>query len=250
MQKLKIAIFDLTDCEGCELQIINLKEKLLAILDNAEIINWRLIKQENDPGPMDIALVEGSAMTKEEIELLKNLRGKTKYLIGLGACACIGGIPSIVGDKKEKEKLFSLIYGKNYKPKAPESKPINTYVPVDFYIHGCPVHFPELERVITSFLFGRFPEKLGYPVCMECKFRENSCVLIKNKPCLGPVTQAGCKAICVTNGKYCYGCQGPAKDANMKVIKTRLKQFLSDEETENYLNLFLKATKEFKEVQK
>ncbi len=250
MKKIKLAIFDLTDCEGCELQIINLKEKLLAVLDNAEIVNWRLVKQKNDPGPFDIALVEGSAQTKEEIELLKELRKQTEYLIGLGACACIGGIPSIVGDKKEREKLFRLIYGKNYKPKAPESKPNNADVQVDFYIHCFPVHFPELERVITSFLFGRFPEKLGYPVCMECKFRENSCVLIKNKPCLGPITQAGCKAICVANGKYCYGCQGPTKDANMKAIKIRLKQFLSDEEIENYLNLFLKATKEYKNARK
>lgn len=250
MNKLKLAIFDLTDCEGCELQIINLKEKLLEILNHAEITNWRIVKEENSNGPFDIALVEGSAMTQEEIDLLKELRKKTKYLIGLGACACIGGIPSITGNKKEREKLFKLVYGKDYKPRAPESKPIDAYIPVDFYIHGCPVHFPELERVITSFLFGRFPEKLGYPVCMECKFRENSCVLIKNKPCLGPVTQAGCKAVCVTNGKYCYGCQGPTKDANIKAIKTRLKQFLSDKDIENYLNLFLKDTKEYKNEQK
>jgi coenzyme F420-reducing hydrogenase gamma subunit len=107
------------------------------------------------------------------------------------------------------------------------------------------VHFPELKRVITSLLSGRFPEKLGYPVCLECKFRENECVLIKDKPCLGPITQAGCKAICIAQGKYCYGCQGPTKEANLKAIDIRLKQFLKNSEIKNYLNLFLKATPEF-----
>jgi sulfhydrogenase subunit delta len=215
------------------------------MLDNTEITAWRMVKQKNDAGPYDIALVEGSAQTKEEIELLKDLRQKTKYLIGLGACACIGGIPSIPGDKKEREKLFKIIYGKNYQPRAPESKPIDAYVPVDFYINGCPVHFPELERVITNLLYGRFPERLGYPVCLECKFRENECVLIKDKACLGPITQGGCDAICIAEGKYCYGCQGPFKTANMEAWQKRLREFIKDSEIKNYLNLFLSATKEF-----
>ena len=248
--KPKIAIFDLTDCEGCELQIINLKDKLLTLLDKVEVTNWRLAKAKNESGPYDISLVEGSAQTQEEIDLLKDLREKTKYLIGLGACACIGGIPSIVGEKKEREHLFKLIYGPEYKPRAKTSKPINAYVSVDFYINGCPVHFPELERVLTNLLFNRLPERLGYPVCLECKFRENECLLVKDKPCLGPITQAGCQAICITEGKYCYGCQGPFKAANMKAINTRLKQFIKDREIKNYLNLFLKATKEYNKVLK
>lgn len=247
MKKTKLAIFDLTDCEGCELQIINLKDKLLAILDNAEIIAWRLLQQEKkNSEPIDIALVEGAAMTSDEIRLLKDLRQKAKYVIALGACACIGGIPAISGGEKEREKLFNLVYGRNYKPKAKTVKPIDAYIPIDYHINGCPVHFPELERVITNLLFGRFPERPGYPVCLECKFRENECVLIKDKPCLGPITQAGCDAICIAEGKYCYGCQGPFKAANVKAWQKRVRTFTKDSEIKNYLNLFLNGTKEYK----
>lgn len=248
--KLKIAIFDLTDCEGCELQIINLKEKLITILNQAEIVAWRLVQEKNSSGPFDISLVEGSAQTDEEINLLKNLRERSNYLIALGSCATIGGIPSIVGEAKERKKLFQLIYGPKYKPKAKTSKPIDNYVPVDFYLHGCPVSFSELERVFTYLLSGRIPEKLPYPVCLECKIKENECLLIKNKPCLGPITQAGCQAICITEGKYCYGCQGPTKEANIKALKNRFGQFLKKQETEKYLNLFLKDTKEYQKWQK
>lgn len=246
--KPNIAIFDLTDCEGCELQIINLKEKILAILDQAEISNWRLVKTKNNFESFDIALVEGSAQTKEEIELLKFLRDKAKILIALGACACIGGIPSIVGGKDERKKLFKLIYGNTYKPRAETSKPIDAYVKVDFYINGCPVHFPELERTLTNLLYERMPEKLGYPVCLECKTSENECLLAKDKPCLGPITQAGCQAICIQEGKYCYGCQGLTKDANIKAMSNRLKQFLNNKVMKNYLNLFLTDNKEVKSI--
>jgi len=245
MKKIKLAIFDLTDCEGCELQIINLKEKLLTILEKVEITTWRLVKEKNSPGPFDIALVEGSAHTKEEIALLKELREKSNYLAALGSCATIGGISSIVGKAKERKKLFQLIYGPKYRPKAKTSKPIGAYIPVDFYLCGCPVSLSELERVITHLLFGRIPEKLPYPVCLECKLKENECLLIKDQPCLGPITQAGCQAICITEGKYCYGCQGPTKEANIKALKNRFSQFLKNKEIENYLSLFLKATKEY-----
>jgi sulfhydrogenase subunit delta len=248
MEKLKIGIFDLTDCEGCEVMIINLKEEMLAILEYADIVNWRLVEEEHKDSPLDIAIVEGSAQTDDDIALLKKVRGQARYLIGLGACACIGGIPSLSGDREQRAEYFKLVYGPDYEPKAPESKPIDAYVKVDYYINGCPVSRFELERVFARIMMGEFPFQLSYPVCLECKFRENGCVLIQDKPCLGPITQAGCRAICVAEGKYCYGCQGLFKAANMEVLQTRLKQFLPDDVVKRHLNLFLEASSQYERL--
>ena len=139
MSKPSMAIFDLTDCEGCELQIINLKEKFLEILEYVEITNWRLVEEMHESGSYDVAVIEGSAQTDDDIEILKNARNQATYVIALGACACIGGIPSLAGGEKERREFFDLIYGPEYKPKAKESKPIDAYIDVDFYINGCPV---------------------------------------------------------------------------------------------------------------
>ena len=241
-KKIKLAIFDLTDCEGCEVSVINLKDNLLKVLDNVEILSWRLAQGKNKAGPFDIALIEGSAMTKDEINLLKDLREKSKVIVALGSCASIGGIPYLANDKTERKKLFKKIYGTKYKPLALEVKPLDAYIKVDYYLNGCPISPKELERIITSFLIGKFPKPIDYPVCLECKFSENNCLLVNDKTCLGPVTQAGCDAVCVSQGKYCYGCQGLVKDANIYALKNRLKDFLTKKEIENHLNLFLKRS--------
>jgi sulfhydrogenase subunit delta len=248
MGKPAIAVFDLTDCEGCEVQIINLKEDVLNIVEHSDIINWRLVEEEHKSGPFDVALVEGSAQTDEDISLLQQVRKQSTYLIGLGACACIGGIPSLSGDARERERLFNIVYGPQYEPKARESKPIDAYVKVDYYINGCPVNRVELERVISKLLMGGFPRQLPYPVCLECKFQGNECLLVKEKVCLGPITQAGCGAVCVTQGKRCYGCQGPYKAANLQAMQARLREFITDTEIKNHLSMFLESTPEFERL--
>ena len=248
--KIKLAIFDLTDCEGCELQIINLKEKLLTLSDKVEISNWRMAQNKNQKESFDISLIEGSVITKHEIDLIKKLRKKSKIIIAFGSCASIGGIPSIIGEKNERKKLFSKIYSKKYKPKGLEAKPIDNYIKVDYYLNGCPVSISEIERILTSFLIGKLPKAVTYPVCLECKFSENNCLLVNDKICLGPIIQGGCGAICIQEGKYCYGCQGLIKDANIKALKKRLKDFLPEKEIKNYLSMFLKNTKEFKNIYK
>jgi len=243
--KPTIAVFDLTDCEGCELEFINLKEKLVDLLGEADIVNWRLAKEGNKPGPYDIAFIEGIPVSAEERELLKEIRDKSRIIVALGACACLGGVPAIVDDTR-RERIYKKIYPPWYKPRGTEAKPIDAYVKVDFYLNGCPVDRDEIERFVTCLLFNRNPEERDHPVCLECKVADNRCFLANDEPCLGPITKGGCKAFCTSRGKLCVGCYGLVKNANFKRMVERLNEIQKEEETRLLLQMFLSETNEYK----
>ena len=245
LAKPNIAIFDLTDCEGCELEFLNLKEKLVDLLGDAEIVKWRLAKEGNKPGPFDISFIEGFPATGEERDLLKTIRENSRIVVALGACACLGGVNAIVDDGR-RDKIYQRIYPPWYRPKADEARPIDAYVKVDHYLSGCPVDKREIERFLTSLLLGRSPEERDNPVCMECKINDNRCFLANDEPCLGPVTKGGCNAFCTSRGKLCVGCYGLVKDANFKRIVERLDEIQDKEETRLLLQMFLSETKEYK----
>lgn len=235
--KLKIAIIDLTDCEGCQVELVSMKEKLLALADNVEILNWRLGQEKKQNGPYDLALVEGSPITKEEIEILKNVRGQSALLVALGTCATLGGIPAML-DKKKRKFWYKKIYGPKYKPSGIDAIPLSAIVKVDYFIHGCPVRASELERVLGEILAGRLPKSPGYSVCFECKAQGNQCRLISKKPCLGPITQGGCQAICISGGEMCWGCFGPRRQHNKAALLKILAKISKPEEIEKYFSMF------------
>lgn len=241
MPKKKIAIFDLTDCEGCELQIINLKEKLLQLEENLQFVNWRFISSQKDQGPFDIALIEGNPIKTEEVRSLKKIRQASKILIALGACACTGGIPSMI-EEKQRKIITAKIYSKKYKARATSAEPINSYIKVDYYLPGCPADQKQIEKFLTDLIYDKNPTPIPYPVCLECKLKENNCLLLDKQPCLGPVTQGGCEAVCPSGGLFCYACRGPIKDANLQAIKNVFQRDLkmSDEQIKKHLQIFWK----------
>ena len=247
-KKPKIAIFDLTDCEGCELQFLALRE-LLEIDERVDIINWRLVSERNQIGPYDIAFVEGTPVTNQERKEIVKVRKSSRILVALGACACIGGIPAIVS-KKDRKKILEKVYGKKYRTFSTNARPINDYVSVDFFLNGCPVDKKELEELVNSLLFGKVPPPVRYPVCFECKEKENICLLLEGQPCLGPVTKAGCGAACTSCGIRCWGCFGPVKQANLKALKKVFKKYLnmSDADIKKELAIFFREINEFKEL--
>src|SRR3989344_57014 len=151
MAKPKIAIYDFTDCEGCEVAIISLRETLLEIENRLDIIDWRLAQEKKEEGPFLAAIIEGSPITPDEIEALKHLRENSTYIIALGACASIAGIPGIV-QKEEREKFCKQIYGESYKQVGIDAVPLSSYVKVDFLIHGCPVNPNAFIRIIEELL--------------------------------------------------------------------------------------------------
>lgn len=236
-KKLKIAIFDLTDCEGCQVELVSLKEQLVELADNVEIVNWRLGQKKNQDRPYDVALVEGSPITALEISALKKIRGQSKFLIGLGSCATMGGIPAML-DKEKRNFWYKKIYGSKYKPSGIDAIPIGAVVSVDYLIHGCPIRIKELERVLSEILAGKLPKSPDCSVCFECKAAGNQCRLINHQPCLGPITQAGCGAICVSGGIMCWGCFGPRRQNNKVALLKILKNISTPEEIEKYFSMF------------
>jgi sulfhydrogenase subunit delta len=249
--KKKIAIFDLTDCEGCELQIVNLKGKLINFEKYFEFVDWRLVKSSEETDIFDITIVEGNPVKQSEEDLLKDLRSKTKVLIALGACAITGGIPSMINEV-QRSKIAEKIYGKGYSPQSISTKPISSIVKIDCFIPGCPADISQIEQTLTDLYFDKTPTIDPYPVCLECKSKENKCLLLEGKPCLGPVTQGGCKAACPSGGLNCYGCWGPMKDANLKALYNVYKRDLkwSEDRTKKNLELFWKDLEEYKKSDK
>jgi coenzyme F420-reducing hydrogenase gamma subunit len=243
--KPKIAIYDLTDCEGCEVKLISLRERLLQIEKKVNIVNWRLGQEKFETGPYDIAIIEGTPITEYEVRLLKDLRENSKILIALGACAALAGIPAIIPEK-DRKYWYEKIYTSQYHPRGIDALPLSAYVKVDFSIHGCPVDEDEVVRIVEELLAGKNPRYHDYSVCFDCKQAGNSCRLLENKFCLGPITQGGCKAICISGGSPCYGCFGIREEANISA----LEKILGKEEMEKYLSMFHSRNKEIKEQNK
>lgn len=244
--KLKIGIFDFTDCEGCQVKLVSLRERLLALLGRVEVVNWRLGQEKNRMDRFDLVLIEGSPITQDEVDTLKELRERSGFMIGFGTCATMGGIPAIM-DVTEREKWYKIIYGDKYKPRGIDSLPLTSYVKMDFLIHGCPVDENEIVRVMEELLSGKTPSYRGYSVCFQCKLAGNPCRIINGKPCLGPITQGGCGAVCVSGGSPCYGCFGIRDTAQIEGLLDILKGMTNKEEIERYFSMFLRYTKEYKE---
>ncbi|HDZ76736.1 MAG TPA: cytochrome B [Candidatus Omnitrophica bacterium] len=219
--KAKVAFFDFTDCEGCQLQIVNLNTVLLDILEHIEIVNFREAMSE-PRDDYDIAVIEGSISTEHDIKRITGIRKQAKVVIALGACATIGGVNAIKNRTPLNISLMRVYKDKADKFKTIAVKPIDQVIKVDYYIHGCPVHPNEVAEVFKCLLLGKKYDVPNYPVCVECKMNENVCLYQKEQNCMGPVTRAGCNSWCVNNGNICYGCRGlidnPANDAQNDIL--------------------------------
>lgn len=243
--KPKIAIFDLTDCEGCESEFINLLEKLAIFAEEADIINWRLATDNQNLSEFDVCFIEGSPITESDIESVKRLRGNSRTVVSLGSCAELGGIQTSITEKEWKEGI-PLVYGKSYKTSSKFPRPLSYYVDVDIHLPGCPINKNELAEVLASLLIGKKPVEARYPVCLECKARENTCLLLDGEPCLGPVTKGGCEAVCPSRGLRCWGCFGALRGGNQKALKNFFEKSFGKERTKQILKSFYSSQDEYK----
>jgi len=207
--KIRIGFYALTSCYGCQLQFAMMDE-IIQLLNKANIECWFMVERNSDEDrEVDIAFIEGSVSTEEEVELVKKVREKAKIVIAVGSCAVHGGVQSWANDKK-LEELWKTVYGDakvKFQPKMAE--PVEKYIKVDYNIYGCPPEKKDFLYALGTFLIDSWPEDIDYPVCLECRLKGNPCILIeKGEPCLGPVTVAGCDARCPSYGIACIGCRG------------------------------------------
>lgn len=234
--KPKVAVFDFTGCEGCELQLANKEETLDAFLSAIEIVSFREVSSAASED-YDIAIIDGAVSRSDEIDRLLKIRERAKVLVAMGSCACFGGV-------NKQKNAFDLneanreVYGD--KPKETLAvRSIKEIVKVDLEIPGCPVSKEEVERIIRHLIWSvpfRFP---AFPVCLECKENFTVCMFDKGKLCLGPITMGGCNAPCPAGGLGCWGCRGPSADPNYEEFMSLARERgFKEREIEERMNFF------------
>lgn len=211
----KVAVWKFASCDGCQLTLLDCEEELLALAGAVELAYFPEASRAFGRGPYDLSLVEGSITTPHDAERIHRIRRVSRVLVSIGACATSGGIQAL-RNLRDVAEWASVVYAKpQYIDTLARSTAIADHVRVDFELRGCPISKAQLLEVVTAFLVGRAPRIPNHSVCVECKQRELVCVLVaRGTPCLGPITQAGCGAICPGFQRGCFACFGPKEAAN------------------------------------
>jgi coenzyme F420-reducing hydrogenase gamma subunit len=214
--KPRLAVFKFASCDGCQLQLLDAEDQLLEIADRVAIDHFLEASSRVVPGPYDVGLVEGSITTAEDVERIREVRRQCRFLVTIGACATAGGIQALRNWGRIDEFLAGVYATPEYITTLATSTAIADHVPVDFELRGCPIDRGQLVGLLTAVLLGRKPRVPADSVCVECKARGTVCVAVaRGIPCLGPVTQAGCGAICPAHDRECFGCFGPSESPNL-----------------------------------
>ncbi len=219
MGRPRVGFYDLTGCQGCMLSVLYNEDEILDIVKLVEIVSFRFVKQEDDKGPLDIAFIEGTIVSKDDEERVKELRDRANVVVAIGACACEGNIPALRNFVDERE-LAHLKFDKMHEQQLDIGKPrpIHEFINVDFTLPGCPPDRDEIKSFLLQTLFGKKFRDYPDPVCIECWLHQNYCLLDADQICLGPITKGGCQAVCVNKGLICYGCRGLSQDAQLKTF--------------------------------
>lgn len=220
-KKPKVAVWKFSSCDGCQLALLSCEDELLAVAGRVEIAYFLEASRATVDGPYDISLVEGSITTPEDAERIQRVRRESRLLISIGACATAGGIQAL-RNFKNVDEFISIVYAHPQHIETLEtSTPIGNHVYVDFELRGCPINKRQLLEVISALLVGRKPNVPAHSTCIECKRRGTPCVMVaKGIPCLGPVTHAGCGAICPSFNRGCYACFGPMERPNTSSLSS------------------------------
>jgi coenzyme F420-reducing hydrogenase gamma subunit len=211
----KLAVWKFASCDGCQLSLLDCEDELLAVAGEIEIAHFLEATSAVAGGPYDVSLVEGSITTPEDEERIREVRRLSRRLVTIGACATAGGIQALRNFADVDDFLAAVYAEPSYISTLATSTPISAHVDVDFELHGCPIDRGQLLELLSAYLNERRPAIVSHSVCMECKRRGTVCVMVAHgTPCLGPVTHAGCGALCPAHDRGCYGCFGPKETPN------------------------------------
>jgi sulfhydrogenase subunit delta len=223
-RKPKLAVWKFASCDGCQLSLLDCEDELLTLTGEIEIAQFAEASSATVQGPYDLSLVEGSVTTPHDAERIREVRRVSRKLVTIGACATAGGIQALRNFASVDDFLSVVYASPEYVSTLETSTPISAHVKVDFELHGCPIDKRQLLEVISAFLAGRRPQISSASVCTECKRRGTVCVMVAHgTPCLGPVTHAGCGALCPSYNRGCYGCFGPMETPNTVSLTRQLR---------------------------
>jgi coenzyme F420-reducing hydrogenase gamma subunit len=251
MKKPKVAFFDLSCCEGCQLQVANFGEALIDILGLIDLVEFREVMSEKWDGQYDVAIVEGSVTDEHIEERIRKIRERSNVLIAYGSCATIGGVNGMK-NAFNLDEIRHCVYDKDFIHfHTTLTRPLHQVVKVDYFVNGCPIYQPEFVQVLKAALVGLPYHVPDYAVCQECKLNENVCMYDKGVSCLGPVTRAGCNSWCINNGNICYGCRGMVSNPNRNGAKDVLERYkIPLDWIENKMNMYNKCRELEKNEQK
>ena len=223
--KPTLAVWKFASCDGCQLTLLDCEDELLALAGQVTIAHFLEASSAVTPGPYDVSIVEGSITTARDVERIGQIRAQSRVLIAIGACAVAGGIQAL-RNFADVTEFTSVVYASpQYISTLATSTPASAHVRVDYELRGCPIDRGQLLEVIGALLAGRAPALPNASVCTECKRRGTTCVMVaEGTPCLGPVTQAGCGAICPAHHRGCYGCFGPMGSPNVPALIPLLRR--------------------------
>jgi sulfhydrogenase subunit delta len=242
-----LAVWKFASCDGCQLTLLDCEDELLTLAGEVRIAHFLEASSQILPGPYDVSLVEGSITTPGDVERIRQVREQSTVLVTIGACATAGGIQALRNFGDIDEFRAAVYANPQHIDTLATSTPIAAHVPVDFELRGCPIDKHQLLEVISAFLVGRKPDVPDTSVCTECKRRGLTCVTVADgTPCLGPVTHAGCGALCPAVGRGCYGCFGPMTGANLPALIGQLHACgMSDGTVDRVLSTFNAAAPDF-----
>jgi sulfhydrogenase subunit delta len=248
--KPKLAVWKFASCDGCQLSLLDLEDELLTLAGAVELADFREATSRVVEGPYDLSLVEGSITTAHDAERILEVRQASKALVTIGACATAGGVQALKNFANVDEFVSAVYASPEYISTLATSTPIAAHVAVDFELHGCPIDKRQLLEVVTAFLHGRKPGIPSTSVCTECKRRGTVCVTVAHgTPCLGPVTHAGCGALCPAYNRGCYGCFGPMETPNTaSLISLLRRQGLEERDVERVFQTFNANADAFREA--
>jgi len=230
--KPRLAVWKFASCDGCQLSLLDCEDELLTVAGAIDIAYFKEATEGEIEGTYDLSLVEGSITTPHDAKRIRDVRERSKKLVTIGACATAGGIQAL-RNFADVAQYVSVVYARpDYIETLARSTAIADHVPVDFELRGCPISKQQLIEVMSAFLAGRKPVTPPHSVCIDCKLRGNVCVMVAHgTPCLGPVTQAGCGAICPAYNRGCYGCYGPMETPDTVSLSKWLRDLGMDERT-------------------
>jgi coenzyme F420-reducing hydrogenase gamma subunit len=218
-RKPKLAVWKFTSCDGCQLTVLDSRAEFLTLFNQIDLAYFPEASSSSLKGPFDLSLVEGSISTPDEAERIRAVRQSSKFLVTMGACASAGGLQAL-RNFSDVEEFASLVYPLPEHIETLETAtPVSEHVKVDYELRGCPVNQAALQDVIKAFLFGEpLPKILNHSVCGECKKLGLDCLMRRGIPCMGPLTYAGCGALCPSYNRGCAGCYGPQEHARPEIL--------------------------------
>lgn len=240
MEPKKLAVWKFASCDGCQLTLLDCEDELLTLADQIELASFAEASSAMVGGPFDVALVEGSITTRHDEQRIREIRDQSKVLVAIGACATAGGVQAL-RNFADVAEFASVVYAKpEYIDTLATSTPASAHVKVDYQLHGCPIDRGQLLDTLAALLIGRKPRLPAKTVCTECKLNGVTCLMVaEGTPCLGPVTHAGCGALCPKHHRGCFGCFGPSAAPRTATLVPLLRRNgLSDDEVGRVFSTF------------